>query len=111
MIDKETRYWQEEYRKGNLDDEDMLGETRALLDGTAERMFYQVIHFFAWVMIPITIIVIFAFLQSYTPGTYASVKSFLKPCAFGTGYDPTVCFFFEVIVAIIFFNILRKIHP
>lgn len=39
IFDEEARYWQEEYRKGNLDDEDMCGETRALLDGTAEKIF------------------------------------------------------------------------
>jgi len=37
LFDEETRYWQEEYRKGNLDDEDMCGETLALLDGSAEK--------------------------------------------------------------------------
>lgn len=111
LFDKETSYWQEEYRKGNLDDEDMLGETRALLDGTAEREFYRAARFFAWAMIPIAIIVIFSFLQTNTPETYANVKSFLKPCALGTGYDPTGFFFVEVVVAIILFNIRRKIYP
>ena len=36
----ETKYWQEEYAKGNLDDTDMCGETRALLDGTADEVFW-----------------------------------------------------------------------
>jgi len=35
LFDNETKYWQEEYRKGNLDDEDMPGEIRAVLEGTA----------------------------------------------------------------------------
>ena len=51
LFDKETRYWQEEYRKGNLDDVDMLGETRAILDGSAEMS-----------MVSVTITVLFAVL-------------------------------------------------
>lgn len=59
LFDKETRYWQEEYRKGNLDDEDMPGEIRAVLDGSAEKGFKWVfitIGIFALTMIMITII-------------------------------------------------------
>ncbi len=37
LFNRETKYWQEEYEKGNLDDEDMPGEIHALLDGTAEK--------------------------------------------------------------------------
>ena len=37
FFDSETRYWQEEYRKGNLDGEDMPGEIRAMLEGTATK--------------------------------------------------------------------------
>ena len=36
--DKETKFWQKEYRKGNLDNVDMPGEIRSILDGSAERM-------------------------------------------------------------------------
>lgn len=45
LFDEETRYWQEEYQKGNLDDEDMCGEIRALLDGSAEAMFWVAVGF------------------------------------------------------------------
>lgn len=43
LFDKETRYWQKEYKEGNLDDVDMLGETKALLNGTAEKGFFLMI--------------------------------------------------------------------
>jgi len=42
LFDKETRYWQKEYKAGNLDDVDMPGEIRALLDGSAEKIFWFV---------------------------------------------------------------------
>ncbi len=37
-MDKETKYWQGEYARGNLDDVDMPGEIMCVLDGTAERI-------------------------------------------------------------------------
>ena len=50
LFDKETRYWQEEYRKGNLDDEDMPGEIRAVLDGSAEKMIIPSLIFSALII-------------------------------------------------------------
>lgn len=55
LFDKETRHWQEEYRKGNLDDEDMCGETLALLDGSAERSFWQTVRVFAVILAMVAI--------------------------------------------------------
>ena len=43
LFDKETRYWQKEYREGHLEDVDMPGEIRALLDGSAEKAFWSVV--------------------------------------------------------------------
>jgi hypothetical protein len=43
LFNKETRYWQKEYREGRLDNVGMLGETRALLDGSAEKGFWVIV--------------------------------------------------------------------
>ena len=46
---KTTKYWQEQYRAGKIPQEwldDTCGETRALLDGTAERIGLWVVGIF-----------------------------------------------------------------
>jgi len=112
FFDKETRYWQEEYRKGDLDDVDMLGETRALLDGTAEREAKKVACFFLWALIPTIIMFTFVFLQDRRPVAYVHLQSTLTSwgIALGTEYDPTVFFLLEVIAVIILFNIFRRVY-
>jgi len=110
LFDSETRYWQEEYRKGNLDDEDMCGETIALLDGTAERMGRTALRWFLSAMIPMITMGIFGFIQTGAPATYERLQNALISygVTFGTSYDPTVCLLLEVIVIVILFNILWK---
>lgn len=111
LYDKETRHWQEEYRKGNLDDEDMPGEIRAILDGTAEKEMKSAIHIFLWALIPMAIMGIFGHIQARSPVAYAHLKDTLTSwgVALGTGYDPAVLFVLEVIAAIILFNIFRAV--
>ncbi len=41
MFGKETKYWQEQYKKGNIPQEwlnEMRGESLSLLDGDAEKI-------------------------------------------------------------------------
>lgn len=111
LFDDETRYWQEEYHKGNLDDMDMLGETRALLDGTAERYMWTGLRWFLSAMVPMITMGVFGFIQTGAPATYVRLQNALTSygVSFGTGYDPTVFFLLEITAAVILFNILRKL--
>ena len=45
FVSEKTKYWQEEYKNGNLANTDMCGETRALLDGSAEKEFWIVLKY------------------------------------------------------------------
>lgn len=112
LSDKETKYWQEEYRKGNLDDMDMLGETHALLDGTAERIGKSALKFFLWAMIPTIMLFVLGFIQNSAPTTYGHLQNVLTSygVGLGTGLDPTPFLILEVIAVIIVFNIFLKIY-
>lgn len=45
FFDEETCYWQEQYRKGDINDDDLCGETIAMLDGTAIKMILPALIF------------------------------------------------------------------
>ncbi len=45
IFDDETEYWQKEYKDGNLDEEDICGTARALLDGSAVQMIIPALIF------------------------------------------------------------------
>lgn len=91
LFDKETRYWQEEYRKGNLDDVDMLGETRAILDGSAERMMLSGIITYLSVLPSIILMGFFGYSQKQYPEFYAEILIFLRDWVVPDfyPYDPT----------------------
>lgn len=61
-------------------------------------------------MIPTIIMGIFGFIQTGSPATYERLQNALTSygITFGTSYDPTVCLLLEVIVIVIFLNILWK---
>ena len=107
---EETKYWQEEYRKGNLDDVNMPGEIRCILDGTDARMTKTAVHYCLWALIPTAIMSFFAIIEIHKPILYIKLKEFLSSIgvSLGTGCDPTPFFVIEVIVVIVAFNILKK---
>lgn len=107
LFDEETRYWQEEYRKGNLDDIDMLGETRCLLDGTAEREFYKMIKRCILSVPTILLMVMFAFFQTRNNIKYMELYRYLQDCgiSFGTNIDPYFCIIVYSIVLTVVLNI------
>jgi hypothetical protein len=54
LFDEETRYWQEQYRQGKIpkkDLDDCCGETLAILDGSAEKMFKYAMIIFAVILL------------------------------------------------------------
>lgn len=108
LFDKETKYWQEEYRKGKLDDEIMLGETRALLDGTAEKEFFSCLKCFLLAIPTILCIVVFGHIQAGNPDTYNRIVSFLNDYNItpGINADPTYFFVFYVALLTIILNII-----
>lgn len=111
-MNSETKYWQEEYRKGNLDDMDMPGEIRCILDGTAERMNRTTIRWVLWALIPMTVLGIFAYLQTNKPMLYTQLQEILSSygMALGTGYDPTSSLLVEIVIAIVLFNVVWKAY-
>lgn len=78
LFDKETRYWQEEYKKGNLDDEIMPGEIMCILDGTAEKQAFKV---FKWCLLAIPTALVMAVLghiEAGSPATYMKFCTYLQ---------------------------------
>ncbi|KKM94818.1 hypothetical protein LCGC14_1194440 [marine sediment metagenome] len=112
LFDKETKYWQEEYRKGNLDDVDMFGETRALLDGTAERIGKSTRKFFLWAMIPTIMMFVLGFIKNSAPTTYERLQNVLTSygAGLGTGLDPAPFLILGVTAVIAVLNIFLEIY-
>lgn len=109
-IDKETKHWQEEYAKGNLDDEDMSGEIRCLLDGTAEEIGRSVWRWASIIFILMPFMFVFGLLQARWPESYESLQLFLTSIGvgLGTGLDPTGLFVIELGLLIVLYKVVRK---
>ena len=110
FTDKETKYWQEEYRKGNLDDMDMSGGILCILDGTVARITKTANRFCLWAAIPMVLMFTLAAIEAHRPALYAELRKFLDSIGvnLGTGCDPIPFLVIEVVVALIVFNVLRR---
>lgn len=114
LFDAETRYWQEEYEKGNLDDIDMLGETRTLLDGTAEREFFGALKYFLLSLPTMLLMGTFGVIQKGNNVWYMEMAKWLQDhyISFGTNVDPFIFVLSYVIILTVVLNIIitRKIR-
>lgn len=108
LFNDETRHWQDEYRKGNLDGEAIPGEILCILDGTAERMNRTAIWWVLWCLPTTFMMFFFGMFQARNPAKYAAMYEYLQGLLH-IGVDPTVLIvLFVAAVSVVLSILIRK---